>query len=86
MIAILAPSIGSFFELVDGEQVVMDFSEEEENSEQNTFEFVEKHFVNNNLQSDLSFLGIEKSHTFCKKDIGLIISDTKEVSLPPPKV
>lgn len=86
MLAILAPSICTLFEPVDGEQVVMDFSEEEENSEENSFEFFEKHFVNNSLQSDLSFLEIGRLHTFCKKDLGLIISDTKEVSLPPPKV
>ncbi|KAA2219428.1 MULTISPECIES: hypothetical protein [Maribacter] len=85
LIAILAPSIGTLMELFDGEQIVMDFNEEEENYE-TTIEFAEKHFVNNNLQNDMSFLAFGKLHSFSKDDTCLILSNFKEVFLPPPKV
>lgn len=86
LIAILAPSIIRFLELGEGEQIVMDFNEEDESNEENTFEFAEKHFLTKNLQGDLAFLGIKKSLSSDKKDIDLIASNSIEVFLPPPKV
>jgi hypothetical protein len=85
LVAILAPPVFALLEQGEGEQIVLDFSEEEENNEKNTFEFTEKHLVDN-LQSNLAFIRQGNMLSFDKNRTDLITSNTKEVSLPPPKV
>lgn len=85
LVVISAPSVGAFLDLSEGEQIVLDFSEEEENKEKNTFEFTEKYLVDN-LQSNLAFIRKGNMLSSDKNRTNLITSNTKEVSLPPPKV
>lgn len=86
LVAILAPPVGALLEQGEGEQYVLDFSEEEENNEKNTFEFTEKHLLANNYQRNLAFINKRNMLSFDKNRPDLITSKTKEVSLPPPKV